>query len=159
MDADTLARLDAEILLDEAKRPFLYDDATGKRIVAGSVIVGNVTGGIGINFSVGLDEEEIQWLYRHRRDRGIESLKPFDWFTSQDPVRQAALVDLVFNLNLHGLLHWPRFLAAIAAHDYVAAGLDIKGNTVWRAQVGPRADRIEHMIETGTWANGAVYVG
>lgn len=151
MDADTLAHLDAQVELEEGKRNYLYDDATGKRVLPGSVIVGNVTAGIGCNLSVGLDEEEIAWLYQHRRDRGIASLEPFAWYQDQDPVRKAALVDLVFNLNLQGLLHWPHFLAAIAAHDYVAAGREIRGNTVWRGQVGPRADRIEHMIETGQW--------
>ena len=49
MTAEDLAALDRQIQSNEAWRPYLYDDATGKRITKGSVVVGHPTIGFGMN--------------------------------------------------------------------------------------------------------------
>lgn len=52
----------------------------------------------------------------------------------------AVLMDLRFNLGGAGLRKWPKTLASFRAHDWEAAAKNIESNTIWRSQVGKRAD-------------------
>lgn len=72
------------------------------------------------------------------------------WFVQLDEVRQAALVDLCFNLGWQGLGRFRRFLAAMGRSDWPLAAQELR-QSLWYGQVGRRAPRIVGMIETGQW--------
>lgn len=72
------------------------------------------------------------------------------WFTGLDAVRQAALIDLCFNLGWQGLGRFRRFLAAMARSDYAAAGAELIDSR-WYEQVGDRAPRVVRMVQAGVW--------
>lgn len=72
------------------------------------------------------------------------------WFAALDEVRQAAMLDLCFNLGWQGLGRFRRFLTAMASDDYGRAGAELV-DSKWYGQVGSRAPRIVKMIQTGAW--------
>lgn len=153
MVADMNAHLEAELTVEEGREVFIYDDAKGAvRFKKGDTLVGNLTTGTGINLMVDFDQPELDFIETNRINKARALLKPYAWYSAQDEVRQVAIADIVFNIGLGGLLHWPHFLSDMAAKDYAAAVAEIKSDEIWVSQVHPtRAGRIEGMILTGTW--------
>jgi GH24 family phage-related lysozyme (muramidase) len=150
--SDLLTHLLAQLGVEEGSRALPYDDATGKTLVKGMTLQGYITIATGVNLSAGLDAEEMTFLVSHRAQKFVDWLSQFAWYQSQDVVRQAALVDLTFNLGQGGLLHWPHFVSFMASHDYVHAAAEIAGNSTWISEVGQsRSGRIKSMIATGNW--------
>ena len=73
-----------------------------------------------------------------------------EWFADLDEVRQAACLDLCFNLGWQGLGRFRRFLAAMAQGDWAKAGAELV-DSKWYTQVGSRGPRIVKMIQLGVW--------
>lgn len=76
----------------------------------------------------------------------------FDWFKMLDGVRAQAMVDIAFNLGIRGLMGFPKFLAAMGAHDYATAATELQ-NSKWFTEVGPRGVKLVSMIQTGQLPN------
>ena len=76
--------------------------------------------------------------------------KVFPWWRDEDEVRQAAMVDLCFNLGITRFSKFHNTLNAWHAHVYEAAALGLE-NSKWYHQVGNRAKRIVDMVRTGAW--------
>lgn len=75
----------------------------------------------------------------------------FPWFDGLDPVRQDAIVMLLFNLGLAGVQKFKKMLVAIEAEDWTKAAIEL-GDSVWSEQVGPnRANDMRRAIEFGAW--------
>lgn len=74
------------------------------------------------------------------------------WFASLDPVRQDVLINIAYNIGVKGLTLWLVTLAAVGAGNYAAAADDIAGNTLWKSQVGARAERCSNAMRTGSWS-------
>jgi lysozyme len=77
-------------------------------------------------------------------------------FIDLDPVRQAVLINMCFNLGIKGLLKFKHMLEAIGAQDWQMASLAMM-NSLWATQVKGRADELARMMATGEWpasANG-----
>ena len=72
----------------------------------------------------------------------------FPWWTTLDDVRQDALVNMAFNLGVHGLEAFPDTMAALQAGKWDLAANDLEGD-LWARQVGARATRIVALIRTG----------
>lgn len=144
------ATLKTQLVQHEDYRRFAYDDATGRTLKRGDVLVGNLTIGIGRNLSdVGLGDDEIDLLFQNDADRVVHDLITFQWFPALDPVRQRALFDVRLNLGPKGFRTFKKMLAAMARKDYTAAGKELL-NSKWRTQVGEgRALRLERMITDG----------
>ena len=70
---------------------------------------------------------------------GIQRLIP-SWDSLSDN-RQHVMMDMAFNLGLHGLSKFRRTLDAIAAGDYDRAAYQML-QSQWAAQVGKRAERL-----------------
>lgn len=114
-------------------------------------IVGKLTIGVGRNLDdVGLSDDEVDYLLANDIKRAQKGLSSYSWYIALDPIRQAAVTNLAFNLGLHGLLGFPHFLSAIAKQDWPIAAAEL-ANSVWAKQVGDRATRIEQQIATGEW--------
>lgn len=121
------AALKAQLLAHEGLRTYLYDDATGKPLKKGDTLQGNLTGGIGYNFSAhGLPTDAIDLLY-DRQVRvllaGIQHALP--WAASLSPSRQRVFVDIAYNAGIDGLLKFEKMLAAAAAGDFSTAAAEI----------------------------------
>jgi len=85
--------------------------------------------------------------------RVLRSYQP--WVELLDPVRQAVLDDMTFNLGIEPFDHdgfgdWPNFLAQVQKGLYAQAAANMRG-TLWAKQVGARAERLARMMETGLW--------
>lgn len=151
-------RLREQLSRHEGRRRFVYDDATGKPVAIGSQIRGKLSIGVGRNLEDrGLDDAEIDFLLDNDISDAIRDAQTLRWFESLDPVRQAVIVELVFNMGLPRLLGFKQMLAAMAEHRWPVAAYEI-GNSRWQRQVDPilgdgkgRADTLIHMIRTGEW--------
>jgi len=70
---------------------------------------------------------------------GLQRLIP-SWDTLSDN-RQHVMMDMCFNLGLHGLSKFRRVLDSIAATDFDRAAYQMLQST-WSSQVGKRAERL-----------------
>ncbi len=71
-------------------------------------------------------------------------------FADLDPVRQAVLIDMAFNMGIGALLEFKRMLAAVAVWQYGVAAVEIM-NSKYCEQVGDRARELAAMMLTGLW--------
>lgn len=139
--------LDAELIRDEGERLYLYDDADGTPIKAGTTVKGIPTCGVGCNLTF-LYPEESRWLFHNRLDRALADLtRSIGWFESLDDVRQRALANLYFNVPV--FLRWPRFMDFANKRDWLNAANELENTHPWIDQVGSRGHRIAAMLRTG----------
>jgi lysozyme len=143
MESIDRSKLLNRIKLDEGCVLHAYPDSKGITTLGiGRNIDGDHGGGITLDEALYLAQNDI--------GRVLIQLSPYPWFKNQDSIRQAALAQLVFNLGIAGLLHFPHFLAAMMVNDYASAVKELV-DTPWHSQVGARGDRIISQISTGEW--------
>jgi lysozyme len=143
----------SELIEDEGSRTRVYDDATGLPIGPGSTVLGHPTIGIGRALDVhGLAPNEVAYLL-HNDIGSIEaSLSKQTWWVRLDPVRQGVMVNLAFNLGLHGLALFVRMIAACMMQDWSQAAAELQ-NSQWARQVeAERRDRLLEQLTTGQLA-------
>jgi len=148
-----LQRLADQLIHHEGMECFPYTDTVGK-----------VTVGVGRNLTDrGLTKEECRHLLANDIAISIGELeRNFDWFTKLDDTRQAAMVDLHFNLGINRLKTFKKTLRLIEAcvlgdnyytaeqitklwHKVAKELLDSK----WATQVGQRAQTLARMLQLG----------
>ena len=101
--------------------------------------------------SLGLSESEIEFLLSNDIDRVIRSLgAEYQWFSGLDEVRQAAMIDLAFNLGATRLRGFKKALEAMENEQYEDAAYHFLDSR-WATQVGSRAKEVTAMIHTGKW--------
>lgn len=130
----------AELERDEGNRGDLYYDT-----------LGNPTIGIGHNLKARpLSQPEIDYIFGNDL-AGVEMDldRAFPWWRTLDDVRQRVLINLCFNLGISGLQTFHNTLAAIRDGDYASAAKGLRGS-LWAQQVRARAERLAHMMATGT---------
>ena len=126
----------------EGRRKFVYTDTTG-----------HLTIGVGWNLDAnGLPESIIDALLDYSIDVAKGDLdKLIPWWKDLDEVRQAALIDLCFNLGYSRLAQFKNgTLELIRQGKYVEAGNMLK-KSLWYKQVKRRGVRIVSMIQTGEY--------
>jgi lysozyme len=119
--------------------------------------VGVLTIGYGRNLeATGINEDEAEYLLSHDIDRAVRGLLArYAWFGALDPVRQAVLVNMAFNLGLSSLAGFTGTLAAVASGDYETAAAHMLASK-WAAQVGGRARELAVQMRTGQWWTAVV---
>lgn len=136
----------------EGFRSRAYDDATGERVVPGYTMKGHVTIGYGRALDVqGVTVAEAVLL----RDNSVAAaiadartiLGPARW-SALDVNRQAALVDMAYELGRAGLAGFHTLIAAIDRGDWPAAH-DAALASAWASQVSGRAQRDARILLTG----------
>ncbi len=146
MTIDDLNALDRQLHAAEGWRPFLYDDATGKRITQGSTVIGHPTIGYGFNLdAIDLPQEAGDVWFATLRTRVINEVfnaLPWTQRLGAGPLR--VLIDVAYNSGLHGLLGFHKMLAALEAGDLVTAGRELTNS---RLAPG-RAQRLAALIRT-----------
>lgn len=111
--------------------------------------VGKITVGYGRNITdKGISAAEASMLLEHDIEEALAGAESFPWFATLNPVRQKAIVDLVFNLGLTKFRKFVKTIASIEAGDFVQAGQQLQ-QSLWFRQVGRRGSRIVRMITTG----------
>jgi lysozyme len=152
---DDLTRLHVNAMLerDEGRRDRPYLDCCGKPWRSCVCVdKGYLTIGVGYNLDAHpLDEDVIDLL----RDKTVaqaerDLLAALPWATGLPAPRFAVLLDMTFNLGIHGLLGFHTFLAAVEAGQWEQAG-DAMRDSKWATQVGARATRLERQMIRGDW--------
>lgn len=139
-DADLL-RLVTQLQRQEGLRTRLYRDTVGK-----------LTIGYGRNIQDrGISEDEADYfLGNDINDARADLQRTFPWFAALDSVRQAAMVNLRFNMGLTALLTFDKALTAMSKRQYGLAS-DEFFDSKWSSQVGVRALEVCAQIRTGQW--------
>jgi lysozyme len=108
-----------------------------------------LTIGVGRNLEdTGISHDEAIFMLENDIRRCREELMPYSWFNTQDLNRQAALVNMCFNLGLTRLLKFKRMIAALEKRDYTQAAKEAL-DSLWAQQVGARAYDIASVIKDG----------
>lgn len=133
--------LKSMLIRDEGLRLKPYTDSTG-----------HLTVGFGRNLSqVGISLAEAEYLLDHdiaRASADVQAALP--WVGGLDEARRDVLINLSFNMGIHGLLQFRKMLTAIQAGKWDVAAIELL-NSDYHAQVGSRADRLAKQIETGDY--------
>lgn len=116
---------------------------------------GKWTIGVGRNIDeeggLGLSEEEINVLLINDVERVKNELTAaYFWFPALDEVRQAAMIDMCFNLGLSRLRGFVKAIEAMSRQQYDNAADEFLDSR-WASQVGQRAIRVTEMIRTGEY--------
>lgn len=137
---------------DEDLRLTVYDDATGKPIVKGTLVLGNPTIGIGRNLSgKGITGDEAVYLVSNDiAEVKIEVGIALPWTSNLDLVRLAVLLNMAFNMGIAKLLGFKNTLSLIQQGKYASASAEML-DSAWARQVGARATRLSIQLATGIW--------
>ena len=112
---------------------------------------GRQTIGFGRNLDdVGISRDEAEWLLKRDIERAIGSLRTEPYWLDLSEVRQAVLIDMVFNLGWAGFAKFQRLRMALGRQDWDAASNEMR-SSVWFKQVGTRSQRLCVMMQTGLW--------
>jgi GH24 family phage-related lysozyme (muramidase) len=101
-------------------------------------------------------------LLKRVQQTEVDLAHALPWFShllTAEPVRADVLVNIAFNIGVHGLAAgWPVTMAAVGRGDWLEAANDIEGNSKWVGQVHEgRARACAHAMATGSWAGGQSY--
>lgn len=100
------------------------------------------------------EEEEKDWL-KARLIQIYQEVKDKPYFENQSPERQAAMLDMIYNMGMKSFNEFKKFQQAMIAKDYslavkeLATGSGEGGKSKWLLQTKSRAERIIRIIETG----------
>jgi lysozyme len=139
-----LLKLADQLIHHEGMECFPYTDTVGK-----------VTIGVGRNLTDrGLTKEECRHLLVNDIEISVGELKMnFHWFAKLDDTRQAALVDLHFNLGINRLKTFTKTLRliekCILGDDLWSKVAEELLDSKWAGQVGQRAQTLARMLELG----------
>lgn len=146
MTQDDLDALDRQLQANEGWRPYLYDDATGKRITKGSTVIGHPTIGHGLNLDaldlpldIGIAWFEVQ---RTRVINEVFNALPWTQKLGSGPFR--AVVDVAYNAGVNGLLGFHKMLDALAKGDLVTAQREVINSSL----APGRAQRLAALIRS-----------
>lgn len=125
-------------------------DHEGERLQLYRCPAGYLTIGVGRNLEAnGISEAESRFLLDNDINRCInEAVAKFPWFPDVDPVRQRAIVDLIFNMGIGTFQTFRRTLTYLATRDYDQAANALE-QSQWYRQVGRRGRRVVAMVRTG----------
>jgi len=79
-----------------------------------------------------------------------EVSQAFTWYNDLNEVRQAVILDMVFNMGLAGFKLFKNTIKLLANGEYDAASIEML-DSLWARQVGSRADTLSNMMRTGEW--------
>lgn len=135
------AKLREQLMRHEGLRLRMYRDTVGK-----------LTIGYGRNLEDrGISEHEAAYLLSGDiQDATLGLIGQYPWFLDLDPVRQAVLINMAFNMGLTTLAGFSRTLAAVARADYADAA-DRMLQSKWATQVGARAVELAEQMRSGAW--------
>ena len=146
MTTEDIDALDRQLLANEGRRSYLYDDATGKRITQGSTVIGHPTWGVGFNCdALDFTDAAIDAQFEAVRTRVINEVfnaLPWTQRLGAGPLR--VVIDVAYNAGIGGLLGFHKLLEALNRGDLVTAQRE-----VINSQLAPgRAKRLAALMLT-----------
>jgi lysozyme len=156
MDATNLALLEAELRRDEGVRyvPYL-DTATPPRHTCG--VGHNMDASpLPIDWKFPLTDTQVDSLLEHDLTVTFAALNlHLPWWEKLDAVRARVIANMCFNMGMTKLLGFHNTLFAMQRGSYAVAAAGMKASD-WYRQVGDRAVRLCHAMETGRMPVAAV---
>ena len=124
----------------EGLRLKVYDDS-----------VGIATIGYGRNLvDVGISPEMAEEMLEEDIVGAVEDANKFDWVNRLNDVRQAVIVNMIFNLGYTRFSGFKHTIEYIHNARYGDAAHEML-NSKWATQVGDRAIELSNMMRTGQW--------
>lgn len=119
---------------------------------------GFLTIGYGTNIERGIDQVEAEFLLNHRYEvrAKLPVASALPWTASLDPARLGVLENMCYNLGIGdstkgtGLLGFHTLLYCFERRDWQGAAEAMR-SSLWRRQVGARAERLIQQVLTGEW--------
>jgi lysozyme len=144
--------LSDQLRRDEDNRQYAYDDESGKTLLKGMTLVGNLTAGIGRNLSAkGLSQKERDFLLANDiADATVALESNFPWTMDLDDVRKGALLNITFNEGIAHLAGFHIAMGKLQSKDYTGAAAAFL-DSLWAREVGARAQRLVIQIQSGFW--------
>lgn len=136
------------LIEEEGREESAYEDSEGYLTIGVGHLIDGRKGGK-------LPEHIIDALLDHDIYEKAQQAQALPGFDALNPVRQAVLVSMVFQLGLSGVLGFKGLLKAISAGDFEGAaahGL----NSRWAKQTPKRAKRQMQMLATGEWQSRGI---
>ena len=133
--------IDEQLVRDEGIRLFPYRDTVGKLSI-----------GVGRNLDDnGISKTEAMFMLGRDIMRVSEQLEEnWPWTATLDDARRGALINMGFNLGIHGLSDFREFLSLMQAGKWEDAAKDLAGTKVAK-QLSARYARLALQIRTGEW--------
>jgi lysozyme len=133
-----------QLIRDEGVVRHAYEDNLGFTTIGVGRLIDVRRGG-------GLSLSEIDFLLTNDiGEKTAQVLEALPWAKDLNAPRFAVLVNMAFQMGIHGLLGFPGMLGAVRTGDYKAAAehmLDSK----WEQQTPTRAHRLADQMESGEW--------
>jgi len=129
---------------DEGVIPYAYQDSRGFWSIGAGILIDRRRGG-------GLTLEECTTLLGGRLAKvQADCATRFPWYSRLDPVRQAVIASLEYNLGISGLLNFRLFLSYASSGNWPSASLELKNSAAY-PQEPARFDRFCGMLQSGVW--------
>ena len=77
--------------------------------------------------------------------------KLYPWWRGLNEPRQAAMLNMIFNLGAKKIQLFKTSLGFVERGEWDAAAKSLLANKTWHSQIGDRLDRIAQQIKTGQW--------
>lgn len=137
-------RLINTIVSHEGYRQFAYNDTKGLATVGIGRCIDKSRG-------KGILMNEAMYLLQNDIDECKTKLQSLPWYIILSPIRQGAIIELVFNLGFSGLMGFKKMINAMSKSDYKDAAKELL-DSLWAKQVGPnRSQNIAYRIEFGAY--------
>jgi len=134
-----------------AKLRVMLNNNEGRRFTAYKDTLGITTIGVGRNIETkGLNADEIELMLTNDIEDSWHYLSRYPWFKKVDPVRQTALMDMMFDLGPVKFDAFKLMIEALSKGDWNAAATEAM-HSQWAKEVHDRAARDAEMLETGEW--------
>lgn len=138
------SKLLSQLRDDEGERLAAYQDHLGFWTIGVGRLIDARKGG-------GITAEESAYLLGNdvtKRDQALRST--YGWFGKMSEPRQAAVLNMSFQLGLEGLAGFPKMLAALRDERWAEAETHAL-DSLWARQTPARAKRVARQLRTGEW--------
>jgi lysozyme len=122
----------------------------GFRHVAYQDTAGHWTVGVGHNLETPISTAAVEQILTDDINTASDECANIPFFSTLSEARQAALINMCFNLGFAGLMSFRHMLAHLQAEEWTQAAQELL-NSHYHAQVGARAERLALQIETDTF--------
>lgn len=135
--------VDDLIAMNEGDRYNIYEDTSRKRSI-----------GRGRNLDdIGISHDELMLMYSNDKARALKALAAYPWYATLSQARQAACLDLMFNLGPGKFRAFLRFISAMAIANWNAAADELIDSDLYK-QAKARTTRNINLIRNEEWPNG-----
>jgi len=139
-DIDQYQKMLVQVQRHEGKRLDLHKCPAGKWSI-----------GYGHNLEAnGIPEHVANALLQHDLIQAETLVRKYIPVERLNKARLAVLINMAFNLGIHGLLSFKKFLYYLSMDNYQRAA-DEMLNSKWAKQVGGRANELAEQMRTGEW--------